>query len=421
MKSLEFLKPTLATTLAIVLGWLLSARPAQAGYTVTLQQVGPDVVATGSGAIDLTGLTFVLSTSRSPAINPLFSRMGFIFTGPTSSKVDSYSFPSGGIGLGPAPTTAANSGSGNMVGIAGYLDDVGIFQGFLVSVPKGYVSGNALSDSATYNGKTFATLGVTHGRVWKWGTGTNQNFTLQILPGPPIYVLYNAATRQTAIWYLNNNAFVSGSYGPTLPAGWGVRGAADFNSDSHPDYALFNSATHQTALWYLSGPTYIGGAYGPTLPSSWELVTTADFNGDNKPDYVLYNAGTHQTALWYLNNNLFVSGASGPTLPAGWRVVGVADFDRDSHADYALFNSVTRQTAIWYLSGATFIRGAYGPTLPTGWALVATADFNGDGHPDYVLYNANTRQTAIWYLNNNAFVSGAYGPTLPAGWSLVAP
>ena len=45
MKSPEFLKPALATTLAIVLAWLLSVRPAQAGYTVTLQQVGPDVVA----------------------------------------------------------------------------------------------------------------------------------------------------------------------------------------------------------------------------------------------------------------------------------------------------------------------------------------------------------------------------------------
>jgi hypothetical protein len=33
VKSLEFFKPTLATTLAIVLAWLLSVRPAQAGYT----------------------------------------------------------------------------------------------------------------------------------------------------------------------------------------------------------------------------------------------------------------------------------------------------------------------------------------------------------------------------------------------------
>src|SRR5215470_9485991 len=59
MKSLKFFKPTLATTLAIVLAWLLSVPAAQAGYTVTVQPVGPDVVATGSGAINLTGLTFV--------------------------------------------------------------------------------------------------------------------------------------------------------------------------------------------------------------------------------------------------------------------------------------------------------------------------------------------------------------------------
>src|SRR5438876_3693989 len=88
VKSLEFLKPTLATTLAIVLAWLLSVRPAQAGYTVTLQQVGPDVVATGSGAINLTGLTFFQSGSLDPQVSPysvLLPLHGItgISTGPT--------------------------------------------------------------------------------------------------------------------------------------------------------------------------------------------------------------------------------------------------------------------------------------------------------------------------------------------------
>jgi hypothetical protein len=50
----------------------------------------------------------------------------------------------------------------------------------------------------------------------------------------PDYVLYNAGTRQTAIWYLNNNIFVSSSFGPTVPSGWGLRGVADFNGDGHP-------------------------------------------------------------------------------------------------------------------------------------------------------------------------------------------
>jgi hypothetical protein len=239
--------------------------------------------------------------------------------------------------------------------------------------------------------------------------------------GHPDYVLHNASTRQTAIWYLNNNVFAGGAFGPTLPASWGLEAVADFNRDSHPDYALFAPSTHQTAIWYLSGPTFIGGAYGPSLPGVWELVATADFNGGGHPDYVLHNASTRQTAIWYLNNKVLTGGVYGPTLPPGWNLIGDADFNGDGHPDYALFNSSTRQTAIWYLSGPTLIGGAYGPTIPNGWILVAAADFNGDGHPDYLLYNAGSRQTAIWYLNNNVFIGAAYGPTVPAGWSLIAP
>jgi hypothetical protein len=235
------------------------------------------------------------------------------------------------------------------------------------------------------------------------------------------YVLHNVSTRQTAIWYLNNNFYIGGAYGPTLVAGWALEGLADFNRDSHSDFALFAPNTRQTGIWYLSGPTRIGSAYGPSVPSGWALVGTGDFNGGGHPDYVLYNANTRQTAIWYLNNNVLIGSAYGPTLPPGWNLIGDADFNRDGHPDYALFNSGTGQTAIWYLSGSTLIGSAYGPRVPGSWALVATGDFNGGGNPDYVLYNAGTRQTAIWYLNNNVLVGSAYGPSLPAGWSLVAP
>ena len=183
MKSLEFLK----STLAIVLAWLLFVPPAQAGgYTVTLQQVGPDVVATGSGSIDLTGLTFYGSTSQDPVIRPASFPFGnrtapaFIHTGPTSS-VDYYVGASGPGGFGSGGYMSASSGSGDMVGIdtAPSFE----FKRVLLIVPKGYASGTALSDSATYSGATLATLHVTPGTyVWTWGAGANQSFTLQILP-----------------------------------------------------------------------------------------------------------------------------------------------------------------------------------------------------------------------------------------------
>src|SRR5205823_3233837 len=156
---------------------------------------------------------------------------------------------------------------------------------------------------------------------------------------PTDYVLYKGNTRQTAVWHMNNNVFLGGAYGPTLPAGWNVIDVADFNRDGNNDYVLFNSSTRQTALWYLSGVTLVGGAFGPTLPSGWALVATGDFNSDGKPDYVLYNASTRQTAIWYMNNNVYAGGAFGPALPAAWRIAGVADFNRDGKTDYLRFNA----------------------------------------------------------------------------------
>src|SRR4051794_29994885 len=51
---------TAALGVVLLLGPLTSQ--AQAGYVVTLEQVGPNVVANGSGPIDLTGLTFDVSS-----------------------------------------------------------------------------------------------------------------------------------------------------------------------------------------------------------------------------------------------------------------------------------------------------------------------------------------------------------------------
>ena len=110
---------------------------------------------------------------------------------------------------------------------------------------------------------------------------------------------------------------------PTLPSGWGLWATADFNGDGHPNYVLENANTGRTVIWYLNNNVLIGGAFGPTLPADWFLVATADFNGDGHPDYVLENANTSRTVIWYLNNNVLVSGAYGPTLLAGWTLLEV--------------------------------------------------------------------------------------------------
>jgi hypothetical protein len=208
MKSLKSFKPALATTLAIGVGWLLTVRPAEAGYTVTLQQVGPDVVATGSGAINLTGLIHAgyLTYGFGPGVLPGAADDGWggviagrISTGPTiAGSVDSYHFGlSGPTSFGSGGGAAASSGSGDTVGTEADCSKDGSDCDRFLIVPRGYVSGTFLSNSATYSGKTFATLGVTPGTyIWKWGTGANQNFTLKILGEIlPAANLTNVSTR----------------------------------------------------------------------------------------------------------------------------------------------------------------------------------------------------------------------------------
>ena|SRR6266480_4040605 len=151
---------------------LFSVQPAQA-YSVTLEQIGANVVGTGSGPINLTGLTFQGSVSTNGVgVLPLF---GIIFTGPTGSvNVSQYAGFTGPTNFGSGGPLNANTGSGDFVGMRGGLGNL--------FVPQGYVSGAALSDSMTFNNATLASLGVTPGTyVWSWGTGLpNQNFTLII-------------------------------------------------------------------------------------------------------------------------------------------------------------------------------------------------------------------------------------------------
>src|SRR4051794_14137367 len=178
----------------VVLGALLLgpgpiSSPAQAGYIVTYAEVGNDVIATGSGALDTTGLNFFASTGFASKIEP---DKGSSVTGPALSSpsngapVDQWS----GIGIltpfGSGSFNFADSGSGDLVGIEALLAGTPDLM-----VPQGYVSGTSLSSTATYLNATFASLGISTDfgfYPYEWGTGENQNFTLHIAlsgsPGP---------------------------------------------------------------------------------------------------------------------------------------------------------------------------------------------------------------------------------------------
>jgi hypothetical protein len=157
---------------AAVLAMMGLSGNAQAGVIIDINQVGSDVVATGSGTIDTTDLTFEAATTEYAVIQP---NAAYSVFGPAPFVVlpiDIYIGASGPSSWGPGTLTYASSGSGDVVGVSGDNDG----EGGLIT-PLGYLSGTALSFSSTYTNQTFASMGLTPGAyTYTWGTGANADF-----------------------------------------------------------------------------------------------------------------------------------------------------------------------------------------------------------------------------------------------------
>lgn len=163
-----------ASVAAMVLVGAVFPRSAEATFIVDINQVGPNVVITSSGTLNVTGLTLGGPTAGVPEIGASVPTInvgaaaaaGTFYVGITGPS----SFGSGALIGGP------DTASGDLVGIA---------LGIHLLVPSGYVSGSALSDSMAFDGGTYALMGLTPGTyTWSWGIpGTNfDSFVLDIHP-----------------------------------------------------------------------------------------------------------------------------------------------------------------------------------------------------------------------------------------------
>ncbi|HEV2100275.1 MAG TPA: hypothetical protein VGR45_15310 [Stellaceae bacterium] len=177
MKFVKRIGGVLAIAAATMFGGGLPAPPAQAAYTVTLQQQGSDVVATGAGTLDTTDLGEGVITTDQARMNPM---SGSILTGPaTTTNLAALGEINGPTSFGSGTSKNADSGSGDLVGV---LAGAGLV------TPQDYLSGSALSNTATWVNQTFISLGVTPGSyTWIWGSGPHADFfALDIIEGTTV-------------------------------------------------------------------------------------------------------------------------------------------------------------------------------------------------------------------------------------------
>ncbi len=179
------------TIMGIAAAALLAAlgSVASAGI-ISIQEVGSDVVVTGSGSFDTTGLMTPSIDFPAPA-HLIPDAAVVVLGGPSALGLEAYADVTGPAAWGPASELFfASSGTGLRFGVQGFRAPGG-GRAFLF-VPQDYVSGDFLSGTSTYSGQSFATLSLTEGTyVYTWGTGANadsltvQIGDVQVVPLPP--------------------------------------------------------------------------------------------------------------------------------------------------------------------------------------------------------------------------------------------
>jgi hypothetical protein len=141
---------------------------------ISILEVGGNVVVSGTGTVNLTGLSAPTSDAISQSITPQFNRI-FVASGNSSYNVDVYTGLTATTIIGSGTVTVGSSGSGSSVfGIDGSLNKF--------FVQEGYVSGDPLQASTTYNSNSLAGLGVDAGTyIFSLPSDT---ITIQVGPAP---------------------------------------------------------------------------------------------------------------------------------------------------------------------------------------------------------------------------------------------
>jgi len=164
-----------AVWIGCILATLVCGCAANASVIMTLEQVGPNVVATGNGTVDTTDLTLFLRNSPTrPFIEPAFA----ILFQCATCVADVYDGLLGPDNFGPGKSTDASTSTGDMLGLLGING--------IIFVPLGYMSGTQLSSTGTWDNTTLADLGVTPGSyAWTWGSGAHAD-SLKLFAGVPV-------------------------------------------------------------------------------------------------------------------------------------------------------------------------------------------------------------------------------------------
>lgn len=152
------------------LALLASVGAAHAVYTIDILEVGPDVVMSGSGSIDTTGMPSAPGNTSCGIFKGYFTPLNIcIGDGIPGTEHNGVISP---------PLSGLTSGTGSFASIATGLPL--IVSADSLYMPSGYASGTSLSNQSTYPGLTLALLGFTDGATQTLNLSSGDTIVIRI-------------------------------------------------------------------------------------------------------------------------------------------------------------------------------------------------------------------------------------------------
>jgi hypothetical protein len=215
---------------------------------------------------------------------------------------------------------------------------------------------------------------------------------------------------------------------PQAPTGgWKVVTAGQFYGETaSPSLVLVHPTDRRVHYWTLDGTTRTGGVFTyytnqtnqhMTLPAGFYILGAADFDEDRFEDIVWFDPFLRRLGVWSMKGASFYSGAYlSHTLFQGWNIVAMGRLDYFSFPEMLLLGP-NREVHVWYMTyGWQWYSGSYvrNPadnsivTLPEGSSIVGMGDFDRDGLDEIVVQNRAENKIEMWKLDYYLNLLGKY-------------